>query len=180
MTSSTRHKDLPAITHDPTGETYRDGLPTFYWNRAPEHLMTYRQLSRHGLRPGGQAPCARIRKGWLIGYLYDSTVAKPKRRLTEAMMAAVWTAVRSKYHCSTCGRTDLGYIPQQGPPADGRCWTCMGLPEPDQEPPAMTCPGCGDETEIDCPACQGDGGWEGSCGMCEGCGVVTCTMCQGI
>ena len=119
------------ITFDPAGTRHND-LPTYPWGCAPEGLATRRQLAAQGLRPGGQAPAAQIlrprrRRTPLVGLLYRLDLAKPKRQLTPALLAAVWTAARSRQICDTCERTDLGYIPRQAAPCYGRCWDCMGL-----------------------------------------------------
>ncbi len=165
---------LPAITLDPTGELH--GLPTYHWTMAPPHLKTRRQLSAKGLRPGGQEPAGQLRRRGLIALLYDERLAKPKFTLTPAKLAAVWKAAMSRRRCGDCG-AQTPTIPQQGPPTYGRCAACMGfeVPEPEYQP----CPACEDQAVIDCPACNGSGGWEGGCAHCEGGGLIPCVLCHG-
>jgi len=113
-----------------------DELSIYQWGAAPDGLATRRQLAARGLRPGGQAPVGQLQRPRrrrpdtpLVAYLYRLDQAKPQRRLTPALLAAVWTAARSRQRCETCGRTDLGYVPRQAAP----CWDCMGLPQADRE-----------------------------------------------
>lgn len=178
MGTRTRAK-LPAITFDPTGELH--GLPTYHWTQAPDHLKTRRQLSALGLRAGGQPPVAQIRRCGLIAYLFDVNTALPKRTFTPAKLRAVWLAALSRRRCD-CG-AQIGYIPQQGPPAYGRCSDCMGYPPPEADPAAAECPACLDVEWTDCPACAGAGGFEGAddaCGYCGGEGLIRCVLCQGL
>lgn len=122
------------VLADPTGEVY--GLPTYGWRGAPQGLATRRQLAAQGLRPNRQQPAAQVLRprrrrpnNPLVAYLYRVDLAAPKRPMTPAKVAAVWTAARSRQVCAgPCGRRDLGYIPRQAAPAWGRCWDCMGLP----------------------------------------------------
>ncbi len=116
------------FTHDPTGE-HHDGMPTYIWRLAPEGLMTRRQLSAKGLRPGGQDVAAQVLRGAQSARLYRVDLARPKFALTDAKMAAVRTAARSRQRCAgPCGRTDLGYIPRQAAPCWGVCWDCIDNP----------------------------------------------------
>lgn len=84
------------LFYDPTGSQY--GLPTYPWKWAPKHLKTRRQLTALGLRPGGQAPVAKIlwRKGGRVAYLYDITRALPKRTPTHKQLAALTKARRAR------------------------------------------------------------------------------------
>lgn len=88
--------------YDPTGDTY--GLPTYPWKWAPKHLATRRQLTHLGLRPGGQDPVAQIlwRKGRRVAYLYDTRLAKPKRKATVNQLAALGKALRARRICPAC------------------------------------------------------------------------------
>lgn len=108
------------VITDPTGERPENGnLPTYRWREAPAGLATRRQLSKMGLRKNGQDPVARMRRGRLIAYLYDTSQAAAKRPFTPAKYAAVLTAARARRRCDTCRRTDLTYIPR-----DGICEDC--------------------------------------------------------
>jgi hypothetical protein len=114
----------PSVIDDPTGERH-GGLPTYRWGEAPDGLLTRRQLAAKGLRKAGQSPCAQMRRGRrLFAYLYDVQLAKPQFTKTEAKLAAVWTAARSRQCCPTCKRRDLGYIPSTAAPASGDCEEC--------------------------------------------------------
>jgi hypothetical protein len=111
------------LCYDPDGSLY--GLPTYPWQGAPPGLATYRQLAAQGLRPGGQEPCAQIirprrRREPLVGYLYRIDLARPRRRVTAAMRAAVLIAVEAKKWCPKC-RIRLDYIPPQ---CTGVCLEC--------------------------------------------------------
>jgi hypothetical protein len=108
--------------YDPDGTHF--GLPTYPYRWAPKNLLTYRQLRDQGLRPGGQQPVAQIlwRRGYRVAYLYDVTLAKPKRTATPAQQAALAKALRARRTCSDCG-TERDYcIPR----STGLCNDCTG------------------------------------------------------
>jgi hypothetical protein len=110
---------LTPVVSDPTGEVY--GFPTYRWGDAPEHLMTRRQLTKAGLRKGGQNPVAEMRiyaEGWQVAYLYDSRTAPKRRPWTPAKQVAVQKAADSRKWCGTCRRW-VGYVPHHG-----ECNTC--------------------------------------------------------
>ncbi len=175
----TRNRGLPAITTDPTGE-HHGGLPTYHWTMAPPGLLTRRQLSAQGLRPGGHPPVAQLRRRGLVARLYDAGRAKPKLPLTPAKLRAVWLAAMARRRCGECG-TQLGYIPQQGGPAYGRCWDCLGYPPPDPDPAAVGCPACCDVEWITCPGCRGVDRFAGAAGLCPHCrgeSLIPCVLCQ--
>jgi hypothetical protein len=97
---------------DPTGE-FHDGMPTYPWFGAPLGLMTRRQLSAAGLRPGGQDPVAQVVYGkYQFAYLYDITTALPKRTASPAWLEATRKATAARRVCGTC-KQDRGYIPSQ-------------------------------------------------------------------
>jgi hypothetical protein len=105
---------LTPIVSDPTGEVY--GFPTYRWGDAPEYLMTRRQLTKAGLRKGGQSPVAAMKiyvEGWQVAYLYDSRTALPRRPWTPAKQRAVQKAADSRKRCGTCGQR-LDYVPHAG------------------------------------------------------------------
>jgi hypothetical protein len=100
------------------------GLPCFHYGWAPAGLATIRQLTRDGLRPGGQAVA-----GWLVwgppnrarwAYLYRIDLAKPKRAFTPALRAGLDRANTARRICPTCSR-DAGY---RIPRSLGQCWPC--------------------------------------------------------
>ena len=49
---------IRAAFHDPDGDRY--GLPTYWWQGAPDGYATRRQLRASGLRPGGQPIAAQV------------------------------------------------------------------------------------------------------------------------
>ncbi len=128
MTAVTRIREpRPVFTTDPTGEHH--GIPTYIWRTAPAGLMTRRQLSAEGLRPGGQPVAGQVRRGGQYAYLFRKDLAKPKFRLSDDKLAAVWIAALSRQRCAgPCGRTALGYIPKQTAPCWGMCWDCTDAP----------------------------------------------------
>lgn len=108
--------------YDPEGTRY--GIPTYPFHRAPEGLLTRRQLRAKGLRPGGQDVVAQIiwkHKGRRrVAYLYDAANAKPKRNATPAQLVAIQTALRARRICPTCGNEKDYYIPL----SRGECNDC--------------------------------------------------------
>jgi hypothetical protein len=119
--SSAKIAALDAITrtgtyvefYDPDGTRY--GLPTYPYRWAPKGLLTRRQLTANGLRPGGQPIAAQIiwkRKGKRrVAYLYRIDSAKPKRRATFAQLIAIQSALRARRTCASCGTEKDYYIP---------------------------------------------------------------------
>ena len=80
--------------------------------RAPEHLDTFTQLKRKGLKPRDR----RKRAGYIVTEfhdgvsLYDIGEALPRRRETEQQRAArlaAWPRIQEKYKCVHCG-----YVPE--------------------------------------------------------------------
>lgn len=106
--------------YDPTGE--RHGIPTYPYHWAPEGLLTRRQLTAQGLRPGGQPIAAQIlwRDGRRVAYLYRQDLAQPKRPATPAQLAAIDRALRARRICPTCGTEKPYYIPRR----TGECNDC--------------------------------------------------------
>jgi hypothetical protein len=96
--------------YDPTGE--RHGIPTYPYHWAPAGLLTRRQLTAKGLRPGGQHIAAQIlwRRGKRVAYLYREDLAQPKRTATPAQLAAIGRALRARRTCPTCGSEKPYYI----------------------------------------------------------------------
>ncbi|WP_405365587.1 RRQRL motif-containing zinc-binding protein [Kitasatospora sp. NBC_00039] len=100
---------------DLTGDRH-GGTPTYPWRMAPAGLLTRRQLRARGLRPGGQPVAGQIlwrsrrtKSGVRAAYLYQLTLAKPVRPMTEARAAALAKANAARRTCPTCG-TDAGYV----------------------------------------------------------------------
>jgi rubredoxin len=108
--------------YDPDGTRY--GLPTYPYRWAPKGLLTRRQLTANGLRPGGQPVAAQIiwkHKGKRrVAYLYRADAAKPKREATLAQRAAISSALRARRTCPTCGVEKDYYIPL----STGECNDC--------------------------------------------------------
>ena len=107
---------------DPTGE--RHGLPTYPWKTAPTGLATRRQLRIAGLAPGGHDPVAQVmwrgRGGDRVAFLYDVTLARPKRAASPAVMAAIDKALTARRTCASCGVVRPYYIPT----SLGECLHC--------------------------------------------------------
>lgn len=113
--------------YDPTGAKH-GGLPTWPWRMAPAHLLTLRQLTARGLRPGGQPIAGQVlwlggRKRVRVAYLYDVGRAKAKRHATDRQQVALGKAMKARRTCPTCGE-DVGYcIPR----SLGECLDCHEL-----------------------------------------------------
>ncbi|WP_182883268.1 RRQRL motif-containing zinc-binding protein [Microbispora sp. H10949] len=115
---------------DPAGSRY--GIPTWPWRMAPAHLLTRRQLTARGLRPGGQGVQAQIlwasrrhgAPGVRAAYLYDVRFALPKRTATPAQREALAKANAARRTCPDCGR-DAGYVL---PRHLGTCLDCADTP----------------------------------------------------
>jgi hypothetical protein len=107
--------------YDPDGS--RHGFPTYPYRWAPGNLRTRRQLRASGLCPGGQQPVAQIlwRNGKRVAYLYDITLAKPKRIPTTAQLAAIDLALRARRTCPSCGKEKSYCIPR----STGECNDCV-------------------------------------------------------
>ncbi|WP_131738663.1 RRQRL motif-containing zinc-binding protein [Actinomadura roseirufa] len=110
---------------DPTGTRY--GIPTWPWRMAPAHLLTRRQLTARGLRPGGQPVCGQIlwasrrRPHVRAAYLYDVRFALPKRTATPRQLGALDKAMAARRTCPRCGE-DAGYVL---PTRYGACLDCL-------------------------------------------------------
>lgn len=111
-----------AAFHDPTGVRY--GLPTFWWRGAPPGYATRRQLTRRGLRPGGQPVVAQVLwagvGGVRVAYLYRIDRAAPKRTATRAQLHAIGRALTARRTCGNCGEVKPYYIPR----SLGECLDC--------------------------------------------------------
>ncbi|GAA4215556.1 RRQRL motif-containing zinc-binding protein [Microbispora amethystogenes] len=115
---------------DPAGKRY--GIPTWPWRMAPAHLLTRRQLTAAGLRPGGQGVQAQVlwasrrhgAPGVRAAYLYDVRFALPKRTATPAQLDALAKANAARRTCPDCGR-DAGYVL---PRHLGTCLDCAQTP----------------------------------------------------
>ena len=110
--------------YDPTGRKH-GGTPTWPWRLAPAHLLTRRQLTARGLRPGGQPIAGQVlwmgtRRQVRVAYLYDVALAKPKRHATARQQIALGKAMTARRTCPTCAE-DVGYcIPR----SLGECLDC--------------------------------------------------------
>lgn len=106
---------IRATFFDPACQRY--SIPTYPWRMAPPHLLTRRQLTAAGLRPGGQGVQAQIlwrskrygAPGIRAAYLYDTRFALPKRTATPAQLEALAKALAARRTCPACGR-DAGYV----------------------------------------------------------------------
>ncbi|MEU8193317.1 RRQRL motif-containing zinc-binding protein [Microbispora amethystogenes] len=115
---------------DPAGKRY--GIPTYPWRMGPAHLLTRRQLTARGLRPGGQGVQAQIlwasrrhgAPGVRAAYLYDVRFALPKRTATPAQREALAKANAARRTCPDC-RRDAGYVL---PRHLGTCLDCAQTP----------------------------------------------------
>lgn len=113
---------IRAAFHDPDGDRY--GIPTFWWQGAPDGYATRRQLRARGLCPGGQQIAAQILwrgvGGIRVAYLYRLDLARPKRTATPAQLWAIRKALRARRTCPTCRRVRPYYIPR----SFGECLNC--------------------------------------------------------
>jgi hypothetical protein len=111
-----------AAFHDPDGAVY--GLPTYWWQGAPDGYATTRQLTARGLRPAGQPVAAQILwrgiGGVRAAYLYRVDLARPKRTATPAQRAAISKALLARRTCRTCSTARDYYIPR----SLGECLDC--------------------------------------------------------
>lgn len=114
---------IRAAFHDPDGDRY--GIPTFWWQGAPDGYATLRQLRNQGLRPGGQPVAAQVlwrRCGQTaVAYLYRLDLAKPKRSATVRQREAIDRALIARMRCPTCRITRNYFIPRRF----GECLTCV-------------------------------------------------------
>jgi DNA polymerase III epsilon subunit-like protein len=87
------------------------GVPWYSYGSAPDHLYTYSQLRRMGLKPRDR----RERAGCIVTTfhdvvpLYDIREALPRRGETQRQRAArlaAWPRIQEKYTCEHCG-----YVP---------------------------------------------------------------------
>ena len=106
--------------YDPTGERF--GIPTYPYRWAPDGLLTRRQLTALGMRPGPQPVAAQILwwNGRRVAYLYRLDLALPKRTPTPAQRVALAKARKARRTCSTCGQVKPYYIPT----SLGECLPC--------------------------------------------------------
>jgi hypothetical protein len=113
---------IRAAYWDPAGDRY--GIPTFWWQGAPDGYATRRQLRARGLRPGGQPVAAQIMwrgvGGDRAAYLYRLDLARPVRPMTPGRRRAVAAALRARRTCTTCGELRNYYIPR----SFGECRDC--------------------------------------------------------
>ncbi|GLW31238.1 RRQRL motif-containing zinc-binding protein [Actinoplanes regularis] len=113
---------IRAAYFDPEGDRY--GIPTFWWQGAPDGYATRRQLRARGLRPGGQPVAAQVLwrgvGGERAAYLYRLNLARPKRTATPAQRRAISAALRARRTCPTCRQVCGYYIPR----SLGECLTC--------------------------------------------------------
>ncbi|MEU9796408.1 RRQRL motif-containing zinc-binding protein [Streptomyces sparsogenes] len=114
-------------------------LPEYDRRTCPEGLITRRQLRDKGLSPGGHGPVAVLRckacsyrpdqscnhptRGWL----YDVTLARPKRTPTLAQEWALDRAMAARQTCPQCGRRYYFCLPLR---TQGCCDPCARGYEP--------------------------------------------------
>ncbi|TDP38749.1 RRQRL motif-containing zinc-binding protein [Nocardia ignorata] len=106
-----------------------EGIPTYEWRTAPQHLRTRRQLAAEGLRPNGQDIAGRIvrsrgsRKEPLVAHLFDVEKAAPKRQPSEAQRVALAKATR-EHQLRAAERRGLDRAEFDEPTGDpGPAWT---------------------------------------------------------
>lgn len=97
-------------------------VPVFRYRQAPAGLMTLRQLTAAGLRPGGADPVAEIRwrRGRRFALLYDPALARPKRPMTAGRWRAVEAMLRARRTCPSCRTVQPHCLPR----SLGTCTTC--------------------------------------------------------
>jgi hypothetical protein len=117
-----RSRGIAPQFYDPEGKKY--GTPTYPFHWVPEGLMTRRQLRKANLAPGGHDPVAQIlwkhHKQTRKAFLYDASLAVPKRVPTPAQLTAVQKALTARKICPACGQ-DKGYCI---PKSLGECVDC--------------------------------------------------------
>jgi hypothetical protein len=114
--------------YDPDAERFC--LPTYPYHSAPAGLRTRRQLRQAGLAPGGHQPVAHIlwnhkgpgrrQNGRRVAYLYDKSLAAPKRTATPAQLQAVGKALTARKTCPSCQQVQSYCIPK----SLGECNLC--------------------------------------------------------
>jgi len=100
----------------------------------PTGLATVRQLWGMGLRPGGQDQVGVLMFAHRKPYrhreyaaLYRIDLAKARRPVSAAQLAALGRAMAARRRCTTCGR-DAGYCVQT---STRQCWTCFLPTDPE-------------------------------------------------
>jgi hypothetical protein len=103
-----------------------DKLPEYPWfDKAPPHLRTRKQLAAEGLVPTGQ-PVALVvwRGGRRTAQLYDPAQTRPKNPPTPAQLAALEKARAAteakRWTCGACGLVVVGGLDE-----DGICDSCV-------------------------------------------------------
>jgi DNA polymerase III epsilon subunit-like protein len=95
-----------------TSRRWCPGVPWYTYGSAPDHLYTYSQLKRRGLKPRN----LRERAGCIVTAfhdvvsLYDIRETMPRRGETANQRAArltAWPRIQEKYTCAHCG-----YVPK--------------------------------------------------------------------
>ncbi|WHT21916.1 hypothetical protein N8J89_12885 [Crossiella sp. CA-258035] len=125
-----RRYRVAADCHDPHAQ--RHPIPTYAWGRAPDHLVTRRQLRAAGWSPGQHAVAQMLRPRKrrptepLRAWLYDIEAAVPKRVPTAAQLAALDKALRARRTCPACER-DVGYCLASSWPCLGDCLDCAAV-----------------------------------------------------
>lgn len=83
------------------------GKPCYGWQQAPENLQTFSQLRANHLKPQDRRQADGFiwcKDAWTP--LYDSQVAIPRRKMTDAQKLAhlaTWKKTQEKYTCQYCG-----------------------------------------------------------------------------
>ncbi|MFK0223258.1 RRQRL motif-containing zinc-binding protein [Streptomyces vinaceus] len=128
----TRRKRRRELKRVPRSEST---LPEHDRGALPEGLLTRRQLREKGLSPGGHDPVAVLRCKYCAfrpdqscnhptrGWLYDTSLARPKRVPTLAQEWALDRAMAARQTCPvpTCGRRYVFCLPLK---TLGSCLEC--------------------------------------------------------
>ena len=91
-----------------TTQRWCPGVPWYSYGSAPDHLYTYSQLMRVGLKPRSRAEhvgCI-VMAFHNVVPLYDIREALPRRGETQRQRAArlaAWPHIQEKYMCEHCG-----------------------------------------------------------------------------
>ncbi len=109
------------------------------WDAIPDHLATKTQLSKRGLRRSrGQKPAGQKTGGYGPYDLYDVAEAAPKRKATEAQLAALAAARLKPYTCPVCGEVQPYIVKYE-------CTDCMRYEGRQARGESYaTCTGCGE------------------------------------
>lgn len=113
------------------------GVPRYGWDAASDHLKTFTQLKKAGLKPAADvAGCIynASRKEWI--WLYDARLANPRPKATPAqleVLARAREAAQAKVTCTSCGQVAQGRDERAIVARSGLCTSCWEAEEIEHE-----------------------------------------------